>query len=142
MLVIAYLFLIGGKPTGNADETRYFDAKWHECRKRKEGVVGRGPRAVEGASGEPVGTGGANVSTRGWCRPAGSDDEMKQTTVGLAATTASHGYVDPRCRHDTPLCIAHSSWGLCTRSRFLKLLLGLLHVAHIATNSRSKRRTT
>src|SRR5262245_9152084 len=50
---------------------------------------------------------GAN-SMRRWCRPARGDDEMKYRSVEPAADSASHGDVDPRCRHDTPLSIAHS----------------------------------
>jgi hypothetical protein len=93
--------------------------------------------AGEGASGAPVGTGGAKISTRGWCWPVGGNDEMKQTTVGLAASTArhgsavataSHGYGNPRCRHHTPLSIAPFFVRAMHMFTVLKLLLGLLRI--------------
>src|SRR5262245_39091459 len=99
MCVIGYLGLIGGK-RWDADETRYFNAKWHhagtlgvECRGTARGP-GKEPR-------EGGGAGGATVAVRGRGRPASRNDEIKQMAVRLAADTASH--VDPRCRHVTPL---------------------------------------
>src|SRR5262249_47054403 len=71
-----------------------------------EGVFRCGSAAGEGAM--PASRAGAN-SMRRWCRPAAGNDEMKKRSVEPAGDRASHDDVDPRCRHDTPLSVAHSS---------------------------------
>src|SRR5262245_23606112 len=66
--------------------------------------------AARGRGGSmPAGTGPGRMSMRRWRGSACSNDEMKERAVGPAADSASHDDVDPRCRHDTPLSIAHSS---------------------------------
>src|SRR5262249_33044958 len=101
-------FCCQAQTDGNADETRYFDAKWHERLKTEGGgAIRRGTGATQGAM--PAGAGQGRMSMRRGCRSAPSHDEMKERDVRLAADPATHGAVDPRCRHDTPLFIAHSS---------------------------------
>jgi hypothetical protein len=68
MLVIAYLFLIGGIPTGNADETRYFDAKWHHAGNKGWEYCGAGA-GPEGNSGGPVVASGTNAQRGGGAGP-------------------------------------------------------------------------
>ena len=49
------------KPTGNADETRYFDAKWHHAGERRSEECCGAAEGPEGNSGGPVAAGGMNV---------------------------------------------------------------------------------
>src|SRR5262245_17347384 len=100
MCVIAYLCLIGGK-RWDADETRYFNAKWHQAGTlRGESAAAR--PADRGRNPGRAGRGrGDCVSVWGWGGPASRNNEIKQMAVRLAADTASH--VGPHCRHVTPL---------------------------------------